>query len=241
MRDTEHVTKILLNAPRRLSGATLLLAPVLAILFALPVPATYAADGIRTEKVQFAKGASSAVVNGQIRGAETVDYVLRASKGQLMNVSMATDNGANYFNILAPGETDVAFFNGSMGENQYEGALPASAGSSQPAAGASTAAKAGAGRFDATGKVPCARSKGQPMSQCDFGVTRGANGDATVIISGPDGSKRAIFFAAGKATGADTSQADGPAPFSVRREGDLNLIRVGDERYEIPDAAVFGG
>jgi hypothetical protein len=27
----------------------------------------------------------------------------------------------------------------------------------------------------------------------------------------------------------------------VERESDLNLIRVGDERYEIPDALIFGG
>jgi hypothetical protein len=43
-----------------------------------------------------------------------------------MNVSMATKHTATYFNILAPGETEVAFFNGSVSENQYEGVLPAS-------------------------------------------------------------------------------------------------------------------
>ena len=55
-----------------------------------------------------------------------VDYVLEARKGQHMNVSMATNNGANYFNILAPGENEVAMFNGSIGENQFEGILPKS-------------------------------------------------------------------------------------------------------------------
>jgi hypothetical protein len=43
-----------------------------------------------------------------------------------MNVSMATKHTATYFNILAPGETEVAFFNGSVNGNQYEGVLPAS-------------------------------------------------------------------------------------------------------------------
>ena len=42
-----------------------------------------------------------------------------------MNVSIATRNTATYFNILAPGETEVVFFNGSVSENQYEGVLPA--------------------------------------------------------------------------------------------------------------------
>ena len=66
------------------------------------------------------------MIEGSIKGYETFDYVLGAKEGQSMNVSMATDNGANYFNIMAPGETDVAMFNGSMSENQYEGTLPAS-------------------------------------------------------------------------------------------------------------------
>jgi hypothetical protein len=38
--------------------------------------------------------------------------VIEASKGQQMNVSMATNNGANYFNILAPGENEAAMFVG---------------------------------------------------------------------------------------------------------------------------------
>ncbi len=39
----------------------------------------------------------------------------------------------------------------------------------------------------------------------------------------------------------DTSQADGSMEFRVTKENDLNLIRIGNERYEIPDAVVLGG
>jgi hypothetical protein len=45
----------------------------------------------------------------------------------------------------------------------------------------------------------------------------------------------------GEPIGADTSQADGYPEFSTTKERDLNLIRVGSERCEIPDAVVFGG
>jgi hypothetical protein len=75
--------------------------------------------------VQFAKGANSATVQGTIKGYETVDYLLGARKGQSMNVSLATDNGANYFNIIAPGKADEAMFVGSTAGNQFEGTLPA--------------------------------------------------------------------------------------------------------------------
>jgi hypothetical protein len=45
----------------------------------------------------------------------------------------------------------------------------------------------------------------------------------------------------GKAVGADTGEADGANTFRVSRESDLHNIRVGSERYEIPDAVVLGG
>ena len=44
----------------------------------------------------------------------------------------------------------------------------------------------------------------------------------------------------GKPIGADTSEAD-PGKFSSARKGDLHLIRIGNEFYEIPDAVVLGG
>ena len=71
------------------------------------------------------------------------------------------------------------------------------------------------------------------------GACRG--GYATVFITKPDGRTRAIFFRMGIPVGADTSQADGYGRFKAGKESDLHLIRVGDERYEIPDAVVLGG
>lgn len=332
----------------------------------LPVSSAIAQDDRRRERVQFAQGAESATIEGSISGDETVDYLFGASAGQWMNVSMATDNTSSYFNILAPGETDVAMFIGSIADNQFEGVLPdsgdytvrvhmmrnaarrnevanyrleliiamaegAPAGGTTAAGGdiplapedggprhwqvtgvssalnlreaPSTSARAiasyapgtvldnlgcrqaggrvwcdvqelgggprgyvaaefltpaispdgtpamgpddsalraGQGDFDATGQVPCAQWLGQPMGQCDFGVARAGGGAATVVVTRPDGRPRAIFFANGVAIGAGTSEAD-PGAFSAERESDLNLIRVGDERYEIPDAAVLGG
>jgi len=91
-----------------------------------PVSTSALAGGIHSERVHFAKGANSATVEGRIRGHITSDYVFGAKHGQSMNVSMATDNGGNYFNIIAPGKGDEAMFVGSTSSNQFEGTLPAS-------------------------------------------------------------------------------------------------------------------
>lgn len=103
-----------------------------------------------------------------------------------------------------------------------------------------SALRAGQGKFDATGNIPCAQSAGQPMMQCPVGVAR-AGGYATVVIQKPDGRTRAIFFRMGKPIGADTSQADDYPEFGATKESDLHLIRIGKERYEISDAIVLGG
>jgi hypothetical protein len=96
-----------------------------ALVFLAPIT-ILARNDIRTVGVHFAPGATSTVVEDSLTGYETVDYVLAANKGQFMNVSMATNNSANYFNILAPHEDAIAIFNSSMSENQYEGTLPES-------------------------------------------------------------------------------------------------------------------
>jgi hypothetical protein len=350
------------------------LAPGLLFVFGFSAPAL--CQDIRAVRVQFDPGANSAHVENRLTGRETVDYVLAARAGQHMNISMATDNGANYFNLIAPGEENVAFFIGSTasGGNQFEGIAPetgdyrvraylmrsaarrnevasyrlemiitdvahrpssgsagtagdtGTAGGEVPAApedggprhwevtgvtsalnlreDASTSARtiaryapgtilanlgcrraegrvwcdvqelgggprgfvaaeflkpavapdgtvatgpddsalrAGQGDFDATGQVPCAQVRGQPMGQCDFGVARSGGGYATVVVTKPDGMKRGLYFVRGEFLGADTSQADGYPPVSSEKQLDLHRINVGEERYEIPDAVIFGG
>jgi hypothetical protein len=44
----------------------------------------------------------------------------------------------------------------------------------------------------------------------------------------------------GRAIGADVSEAEGRLEFSANKEIDLHLIRIGNERYEIPDTIIFG-
>lgn len=89
--------------------------------------------------------------------------------------------------------------------------------------------------------LPCRQYAGQPTSQCRFGVARGPVGSAAVVVTRPDGSTRALFFENGRFLSADTSQADGYPPYGATRDGDLFVVTVGTERYEIPDVVVFGG
>jgi hypothetical protein len=71
--------------------------------------------------VAFEKGTSSAAVEGSISGRETLDYLLNVREGQYLNISMASENGGIYFNIMEPGEQYVAIYNGFINGNQFEG------------------------------------------------------------------------------------------------------------------------
>ncbi|WP_237214826.1 hypothetical protein [Falsiroseomonas oryziterrae] len=96
--------------------------------------------------------------------------------------------------------------------------------------------------FHATGQLPCAREQGQPMASCRFGVerTRG-RGNGQVTINWPGGGTRVIYFEDGTPVRYDQSQADGDARMTVGRQGDTFHIRIGHQRFEIPEAVITGG
>jgi len=72
-------------------------------------------------------------------------------------------------------------------------------------------------------------------------VARAGGGTAAVSIMRPDGRKRAIFFKACQAVGADLSQADGNMSFKATKQADPYMIQAGNERCEIPEAVIYGG
>lgn len=222
------------------------------------------ADEIKTVPVHFKHGTSSAIMSGHIGGYNSIDYVLGAKAGQQMSVTLQTKSSANYFNVLPPGSNDEAIFIGSTAGGAFSGTLPKDGDYKIRVYLMRSAARRGE-KADftlkmaitgdaaaqalpnddasprASGQIPCAAEAGQPMGQCDFVVTREGAGTATVMVTKQDGSKRGLFFKGGKFSGADLSQADGDLKTGSSRESDLNMIRVGTERYEIVDAVIFGG
>ena len=94
--------------------------------------------------------------------------------------------------------------------------------------------------YHATTEIPCSMGGGAPTTSCFAGVTRQGGGSGTVTVTKPDGRTRTIFFEKGRATGYDQSQAD-PGKFSASRQGDTTTVHIGQERYEIFDAMLFGG
>lgn len=229
---------------------------------ALLLPSVALADDERREvRVQFDPGKSGTVIEDQITGYAFVDYLLGARAGQRMTVSMSTDNLSNYFNLIAPGESDAAFHIGSVTGNEYAGTLPEdgdyrirvylmrNAARREETAtfrlsvqiagkpvGADEDALIPGTPFHARGEIACATGAATEPGACIFGVTRRGGGSADVVVSLPDGGERILYFTDGKLTGVGPAQA-----FETGRDGDMTAVTVGAERYEIPDAVPFGG
>ncbi len=91
--------------------------------------------------------------------------------------------------------------------------------------------------YHATGKIACSFESAAP-TQCDFGVTRGQTGIATVFITGPRGQKRVLGFSAGKASSLQAAQS-----VTQSRQDDNTIVTIdsGAETYTIPDALINGG
>jgi uncharacterized protein YraI len=89
--------------------------------------------------------------------------------------------------------------------------------------------------FEATGTLPCAMIPGQPTRDCAYGAVRSAPGTASIRIVGTGGEMRWIYFDQGVPV-----RTDGSGVFLVERMADLFLIRVGNERYEVPLSVATG-
>jgi hypothetical protein len=99
-------------------------------------------------------------------------------------------------------------------------------------------AKVAGTAYHATAQVPCALPYQPDVKACDAGVIRrGSDRTATFEAIGPAGVQRRILFVQGKPVAVDAMD-----PVTATRQGDMTVVKVGDnERYDIPDAFLNGG
>jgi hypothetical protein len=231
----------------------------------LQAGAGVAQTAIDSQRVAFPAGADSSLIKGQLKGDQTIDYILRAGAGQTLTVELKGSNLQNYFNVMAAG-TDTALFIGSSSGNSFRGLLPSDGDVRvrvylmRPAArrhesssyslrlgiGGAPLAPVPATRdalipgtpYHASAEVPCMSGSSGKVAQCKAFVIRRAKNSATVVVTSPEGQKRQFLFVNGKAVASDQ-----PEKLTVQSRGDRSELSLGDnfERYEIVDALVLGG
>lgn len=169
--------------------------------------------------------------------------------------SEATDGlvGANETLVGCPGDPDGAFVKSFTAKHRGK-VISVLAGISlisigdkkekskaSPHAGAADAKIKGT-PFHARGDVRCVLAAGQSPQWCPFGVIRKGDGSAIVKITVPGGG-RTLDFTKGKVRKAQIDGAPRGAKlkFEAKRTKDVTSVKIGNERYDIEDAIVFGG
>jgi hypothetical protein len=78
------------------------------------------------------------------------------------------------------------------------------------------------------------------MAQCKFGVVRKGDGNRSITISRPVGRNRVIFFEDATRMTYDQSEAHGGAKMTVGKSNNLYTVKIGNQRFDIPEAGVMG-
>ena len=217
---------------------------------------------IQTRAVVFPKGSSTATIKSSVTGSKTIDYTVSANSGDFLKVSLKTNNGANYFNLLPPGSNDVAVFIGSTEGNECDHQVTVTGtykirvylmrsaarrnekGTftltvTREQGNATSDAKVAGTNYSATGILQGALgNQAIGTTKADFGVIRYSNGSARVHITFPGRAKRSLYFSKGL-----WSCDDPQCNVKATRIGDdeWDLVINGDEKVRLPDAVIVGG
>lgn len=96
------------------------------------------------------------------------------------------------------------------------------------------------GDFDATRDIPCAQEQGQALGRCRAAAAHGGGGDATVIVTFPNGFARHLYFVHGEFVRANATMSGVGTDIDWRLEKQRHILRVDDQRFELPNILVFG-
>jgi hypothetical protein len=231
-----------------------------------PCPMADARPQSDARTVAFARGTTKSVIKGRFSGRKSIDYLVRAAAGQMLEVSLDASNRMTYFNILPPGSTGEAMFVEGGNGRQFEGQLPADglytirvylvraaarrnehsrftllaglSGQAMPPVSARADALIPGTPYHAQATIKCEPAYSRIRSCEAFVTRRDFAGSATVEIRWDETRRRHILFVKGR-----PAVADGPVPmrFTKDAQGNYMIDFDGQDRFEIPEALVFGG
>lgn len=219
---------------------------------------------VTTKTLKIPQGKSSVSASGAIKGYASHDYKVSLSQGQSFKVTMKSNKGSNYFNILPPGSTDEALFNGSINGNSFSG-VASTAGVytvrvylernaarqnvtanytltvEAPGSGNSTGdAKVAGTQFNATGKVRSyTGNASNNIKMADFGVIRSGANKASVHLTYPGGMIQVVNFKDGEWTCG--SKGCNKLKFERLNGGEWKVVVDDYTTFFIPDEVINGG
>jgi hypothetical protein len=100
-------------------------------------------------------------------------------------------------------------------------------------------ARAKSGDFDRTGEVGCAQEADQPLGICEAAIA-GAKDGAVVVVAFPNGFSRMLMFEGGAFVRGNATMSGVGTDTDWSISSGIYRVRVDDQRFEIPEALVWG-
>ena len=231
-----------------------------------PCPMADARPQSGASTVVFARGTTRSVIKGRLSGRKSIDYLVRAAAGQMLEVSLDASNRMTYFNILPPGSTGEAMYIEGGSGRRFVGQLPADglytirvyliraaarrnensrftlstglSGQALPPVPGKVDALIPGTPYHAQAAIKCEPAYTQTRSCEAFVTRRDFAGTATVEIRWDETRRRHILFVKGRPAVADVPVS---MRFTKDAQGNYMIDFDGQDRFEIPEALVFGG
>lgn len=244
---------------------------MISVILTAGIIATQPVFAQQKTNVTFARGQSSATLNGRIRGSVDHSYIVNARAGQTLTVNFKPTNASAYFNILPPGSNGEAMFIGSSAGNRFSGPLTVNgphvvqvylmrnaARRNEVANYSITIGVTGRGgggggagggyRPSADALVPGTNYNATADLRCTTSIGGRAGACKAGVIRGRNGNTVVEIKTPDGGqrsiffTNGRATSSDANAPMRVTRQGDVSIIRIGNvEVYEVVDAFVVGG
>jgi hypothetical protein len=242
---------------------------LLVVASALAATLSVTASAQRVVPVRFATGASAATVTGSITGQAYTDYRVNVRAGQLLSVSLTRLGGSPYFNVMEPGSTGLALYDGSSAIGPFRAETRRSGDYIVRVYQMRATARRGeTARFRLTVGVTGgagAKNGTTPSHQSGDALVPGTPYQATTTIrcrttpgAALGSCKAGVIRRTGSATvhidtpdggertilfrRLDPVSSDSQAGLVATRRGEVSVVRIGTvEVYEIPDPLIEGG
>ncbi|TMM51214.1 hypothetical protein [Sulfitobacter sabulilitoris] len=167
--------------------------------------------------------------------SDTAEPIAVLPAGTILNNMGCTRNAGRVWCLVRP------LGDGPRGHGAAEALRPAqSPDGTVPTGRDDSAQRAKSRDFDARGTIPCAQVRGQKMQTCHIEIARGAGGDATAVATFSNGFSRTLYFVNGTFISANATMSGVGTDVDWRKSGPLHIIRVDDQRFEIPHHLIFG-
>ena len=86
--------------------------------------------------------------------------------------------------------------------------------------------------------IACAQERGEALGECSFSVKSDESGMTTVTVIFANGFKRRLMFKEGAFVKASVTMSGVGTDTDWSLEGETHIIRVEDQRYEVPDSLI---